>query len=592
MSSLISNSTFIRFQMKQFLVVLVFASLWASCKSKPAAEQQTFMVLKGGVKSGGTFRTNNASDISSLDPARLAKQSERIIGLQIFDSIVGLNDSTLALEPLLAKSWDISPDGLVYTFYLRNDVYFHDNPCFPDGKGKKFSAADLKYSLTRSVDARVQALGTDFFTTCVEGASEYYAATIEASKTKAEPSIKEVSGYIVKDDTTFVVKLKEPYAPFLYHLTTSFAFITCKEAADKYGSELARHPVGTGGFVFVSWDEDREVILKRNPKYWLKDSFGNQLPYLDGISYRFLKDPTAQFLEFQKGGFDESIGIPQEFAGRLFDDHRQLKDEYKTFVLKSVPELRIDYIAFQTQSPLFKNAKLRQAISSAIDREKMVRFVLKNQVAPATGIVATGIAGYDNTDLKPLSFNPEKAKSLLAEAGYPNGKGLPDITLNTFLGAKYAYNKEVAEAVQSMLKDIGVNINIEQTDYSAHLNNAYPGKLGFFIASWGADYPEPESFLNLVYGNVVPKEPHAESYLNMSRYVNPEFDKVFAEALKTSDQKKRYEFYKQAEQIALNDAPLIVTYYRLFNRFQQPYVRNYPINAMDERGFRWVWLDK
>lgn len=571
---------------------LVLCVFLVACSKKEVHNSSQAATLKGGIKQGCVFRTNAVSDISSLDPARMAKLSEVLVGHEVYDLLVNLNDSTLEFEPMLAKSWTVSGDGLTYTFYLRDDVYFHDDPCFPNGKGRKLTAADIKYSLTRSVDARVQALGSEFFTTCVLGAEAYYDATIEAVKTKTEPSVKEVAGYLAPDDTTFIIKLSEPYAPFLYHLTTGFAYITCHEAAEKYGKELARHPVGTGPFKFANWTEDREIELVRNPTYWATDSFGNKLPYLDGVRYRFIKEASAQLLEFQRGELEESLGIPQEFAAQVLDENGQAKGEFKKYVLKTTPELRIDYIAMQTEFEPFNNLKLRQAISSAIDREKIVRYVLKNQVAPATGIVAKGLKGYDNSGLQMVAYDPARAKALLAEAGYPGGKGLPPLVLNTFVGAKYAYNKEVAEAVQAMLRDIGIEVKIEQAEYSTHLQQAYLGKLKIFIASWGADYPEPETFLNLVYGKVVPKSPDGESYLNLSRYKSEAFDKVYSEALKISDQSKRYELYKKAEQIALNDAPIILTYRRLSYRFQQSYVKNYPINSMDRRDYRKVWLNR
>jgi len=565
--------------------------LLSGCGKSPEVKSK-LQEINGGIKRGGMFRTNTVSDIASLDPARIAKLAEGHVAHQVYDQLVTLNDSTLALEPMLAKSWEISDDGLSYTFHLRHDVFFHDDSCFPDGKGRKLTANDIKYSLTRSVDARAQALGAEFFTTCVLGAEAYYDATIESLKSGGAPKVPEVEGFFAKDDTTFVVRLRDIYAPFIYHLTTGVSYITCREAAEKYGKSLARHPVGTGPFVFFSWTEDREIVLKRNPNYWDVDAFGNQLPYLDEISFRFINEVATQLLEFRQGRLEESVGIPQEFASQVLTEKGEARGDYKKFVLKSTPELRIDYIAMNTVSEPFQNEKLRKAISAAIDRDKIVRYVLKNQVTPATGLIPLGFDGYDNRDLKMIDYDLSQAKQFLAEAGFPGGQGLAPITLNTFVGANYAYNKAVSEAVQAMLTEIGLEVNLEQAEYSTHLQQAYLGKLTLFLSSWGADYPEPESFLNLVYGEVIPKDAGGESYLNLSRYQNSEFDRIFSDALKITDRKRRYDRYKKAEQIALEDAPIILTYHRMARRFQQPYVRNYPINAMDRRNFRRVWLDK
>jgi len=452
------------------LLGLIFLSLLFACGKKEKSDsKETFRLLKGGIKQGGVFRTNLASDISNLDPPRLAKQAEILVAQQIYEQLIELDPTTLKPIPELAMRWEISSDGLTYTFHLRTDVYFHDNPCFPNGKGKRLTANDVKFSLTNSIDARVQTLGAEFFTSCVLGAREFYDATIEAVRKKEEPRVKDISGFIVKDDSTFIIKLREPYAPFLYHLATSFASITCEEAVKHYGKSLSRNPVGTGAFVFVKWEDDREVVLKRNPNYWGRDSLGNPLPYLDGITFKFLKEMSAQFLEFQKGTFDESVGIPPEFVGKVFDANGTLQEPFKQYSLKSCPELRIDYIGMLYTDSLFKNTKLRQAFSWAIDRVKLVKYVLKNQVAMPTGIVAQGIAGYDNRDAMLIDYDVAKAKQLLAEAGYPNGQGLPELVLHTFVGAKYAYNKEVAEAVQAMLQAIGVKVKIVQSEYSTHL---------------------------------------------------------------------------------------------------------------------------
>ncbi|NTW49753.1 MAG: hypothetical protein HGB19_08525, partial [Chlorobiales bacterium] len=180
----------------RLLTCLLLSVFLVACSKKEEKSVGQLAPLKGGIKQGGVFRTNAVSDISSLDPARMAKLSEVLVGHQVYDLLVNLNDSTLEFEPMLGKSWEISDDGLTYTFHLRGDVYFHDDSCFPDGKGRKLTAADIKYSLTRSVDARVQSLGSEFFTTCVLGAEAYYDATIEAIKAKSEPSVKEVAGYL------------------------------------------------------------------------------------------------------------------------------------------------------------------------------------------------------------------------------------------------------------------------------------------------------------------------------------------------------------------------------------------------------------
>jgi oligopeptide transport system substrate-binding protein len=566
---------------------------FASCRPKPTDE--AVRVVAGGIKRGGTFRTNALDNIKTLDPARIGLAWETNIGIQIYDRLIGLDPATLTLKPELASRWDISPDGLTYTFHLRRDVYFHNDACFvssenPNGKGQHFTARDAAFSLTRTIDARAGSLSATLFTEQVRGAAAFYAATLGAVKTHAPSAIASVEGFIVRDDSTFVIQLQEPFAPFLHHLTMSGAFITCEKAATFYGDGLGRHPVGTGAFKFSSWQEDQAIHLERNANYWDKDSLGNPLPYLDGITFKFIRDLSSQLLEFKQGNLDDCFRLPPETAADLTDDAGKLKGEYKSYVLEATPFLQYWSISFLVTDKLFSNVKLRQAISSAIDREKLIKYVLKGQAVRATGIVPKGFTGYDNSDLKIFDYNLGRAKSLLGEAGYANGKGLPELQLNLFTGINY--NKQVAEAVQSMLKDIGIRVRLVQTELATHNQLADAGKLNFFITGWTADFVEPSAFLTLLYGKVIPASASDESFLNRCRFINPRFDSLYAEALKTQDTPKRYALYKAAEQVAFDDAPMLVNYYELAKRLQQPYVRNYHLNSIDWRAFKTVWLDK
>jgi oligopeptide transport system substrate-binding protein len=465
---------------------------------------------------------------------------------------------------------------LLYTIHLRNDVYFQDDPCFPNGAGRRMTAADVKYSFERVCDARTRTLGFDFFKDLVVGATEYFNATANGAPNAGIP------GFTAPDDTTFIIRLLQPCAPFINHLATGMMFIVPQEAVEYYKQDFFQHPVGTGPFRFVSWKPDVSVTLQRNPKYWAKDSLGNALPYLDGMEFTFMQDEKTQFLEFKEGHLEESFRIPNEFFPDVVDDQKQPKGDMKKFVLQRIPSLTTQYYGFLTTSAAFRDTRVRQAFSYAIDRDRIVKYVLKGQAyaSDTNGITPPGIPGYDISTIHGYKLNPEKARDLLAQAGFPDGKNFPHVELEINAGG--GRNTQVAEAIQNMIKEnLNIDIGVKIVEWAQHTTLVEEGKTDFFRLGWIADYPDPENFLNILYGKNVPDDPAQPSTLNSVRYKNPRFDAVFEKALQTIDKNERYALYAQAEQIALDDAPMIFIYNDEDYRFLQPYVKGFPINAMD-----------
>lgn len=569
------------------LTVIVLSFLISSCGDK---EEATYETLEGGVKKGGIYRINETEDIRSMDPVRIGDVVSHHVTHQLYDALIDL-DSNLQLVPQLATSWEISEDGLVYTFHLRKGVLFHDNKCFPDGKGREFTAQDVKYSYDRICDPRTQTTGYNYFKNYVEGASEYYESLRNSKEGNKTASEKGVTGFIVKDDSTFQIKLTKPFGPFIYYTTLAYGYIVPREAVEMYGQDFFQNPVGTGPFIFVDWKPDLELNMKRNPNYWMKDEFGNQLPYLDGAKFRFIKDNAAQQLEFTNGTLDESYRIPNETFRDVVGEDGNLTPAYSQYVLQKAPTLSIQYYGFLTSGNLFNNKKLRQAINHAVDKEKIVKFVVNGQAfGPAIhGIVPPSMPDYPIDQIKGYEYDPEKAKQLLTEAGYPGGKGL-EVTLQINSGGDR--NIQVAEAIQAMLKEVGITMKLEIIPFAQHLDNIDAGRANMWRLGWVADYPDPENFLNLYYGKNVPKDPKQISPLNSTRYVNPEYDRIFEQAIVTTDKTERYKLYAQAEQLAVDDAPMLYIYYDQDFRLLQPYVRGYALDPMHRVNFRILWLDK
>ncbi|HRE12216.1 MAG TPA: ABC transporter substrate-binding protein, partial [Ignavibacteria bacterium] len=510
---------------------------------------------------------------------------------QIYDGLIDL-DTNLQIVPMLSKRWEISPDGLTYTFYLRNDVTFHDNACFPDGKGRKFIAQDVVYSFTRVLDPRTGSLGFDFYKNYVEGAKEYNEEISKATSEKREPKLMEVSGYKALNDTTFQIKLKKSFAPFIYYMCQGFAYIVPKEAVDKYGKDYFQNPVGTGPFVFQNWTPDLEINLKRNPNYWDKDVHGNQIPYLEGVKFRFIKDLSQQLLEFKNGNLYESYRIPNELFKTIVNEDKTLTPEYSQFTVQRKTALSTQYYGFLVTSKVFSDVKVRQAFNYAIDREKILKYVLNGSANdPAIyGMVPPVMPNYNAKQVKGYSFDLAKAKQLMIEAGYPGGAGFPEVTLNINEGG--GRNTQIAEAIQDMLREIGVTVKLQLLQFAQHLDNIDAGRSDFYRLGWNADYPDPETFLNLFYGKNVPSNPKDVSPINSFRYVNPEYDALFEKAISTVDIAERNRLYEQAEQLAVNDAVCLFIYYDEDWRLVQSFVRGFALDPMHRVNMRFTWLDK
>ncbi len=566
-----------------FVIIII-----SGCGKK---EESVMTELPGGIKGGGIFRINELENIRSLDPVGISDVVSHHVAHQIYDGLVDL-DTNLHLKPDLATRWEISEDGLTYTFHLRDGVKFQDNACFPDGKGREFKAADVKYSFERVCDPRAGTLGYDYFKNYVEGAKEYFDEISLSRKENREPKINEVTGYIAKDDSTFQIKLKSPFGPFIFYMTLAYSYIVPREAVEKYGKDYFQNPVGTGPFIFTDWKPDLELNLKRNPDYWAKDQHGNQLPYLDGVKFKFIKELSQQMLEFRNGNLDECYRLPNESFKEIVTPEKTLTPQFEKFRLQRVPSLGSQYYGFLTTGKIYNDVKVRQAFNYAIDRNKILKFVLNGQgyMGAFHGLVPPAMPDYDIDKIKGYDFNLEKAKQLMTEAGYPDGKGFPEAVLQINSGGDR--NIQIAESIQNMLKEIGVNMKLNLMQFAQHLDNIDAGRADFYRAGWVGDYPDPENFLNLFYGKNVPKDPTQISPVNSTRFQDAKYDELYEKAISKSDLKERYEFYYQAEQIAVDKAPMIFIYYDEHYRLLQPYVKGYGLDPMHRVNFRTLWLDK
>jgi len=574
--------------MSHLVLIMWMLLVLASCR-QPGRPEGSLRSAAGGKSYGGIFRVNESGELSSLDPVRINDVTSAHIAENVYDNLLSF-DEHLQLTPELAHRWEVSDDGLTYTYHLRTDVYFHNDPCFQAGKGRRFTSADAVYSLSRICDARTGSKSYDYFRGKVVGADEYFEQTRAAERDGKPLGMTHVRGLSALNDSTFQIRLTKPFAPFRSYVALTSMGIHPREAVEYYGATFTHHPVGTGAFRFVRWAPDRECVLERNNGYWKFDEHGNRLPLLDGVRFTFMKDDKMQLLEFQAGNLEESHRIPNEYFDVIVSTDNKPKGAFAGFTLLHVPAAATQYYGMLTSDAVMGDRRVRQAFNLAVDRDRIVRYILRGQAAGTGvhGLVPPALPGYDAGAIQGYGFDPGRARQLMAEAGYPHGKGFPPCTLQVNAGG--GRNIAIAEAVQTMLKDVlNVDVALQQVEFATHLERIDAGKAPFYRLGWVADYPDPESFLNLLYGKNVPAD-GGISPLNSVRYRNQEFDKLFEQAIATVNDSARMSLYRQAEQVAINDAPLLVIFYDRDYRFVQPYVRDYRNNAMDRRMYKYIWF--
>jgi len=574
--------------MKKLIYLLIGATvILSSCGGDKKEDTKDTIVAKGEVKYGGVFKMNETEDFKSLYPLNVTMALEHRIANQVYEGLLKLDQSDLSILPSLAEKWDVNEDATSFTFHIRKGIKFHDNTCFEGGKGREITAADFKYCFDRICVSDPSNQMYWLFKDKVQGANEYHE-----SVNNKKPLEGGVSGVKVIDDYTLQIDLNYSFAGFLNIVSHFATSLYPKEAIDAYGIDMRINAVGTGPFRVKKIKESETVILDRNPEYWASDEHGNQLPYLDGIKFSFNKEKKAELLEFKKGNLDMVFRLPLEMISDVVGELEDAKKGgNRPYVMQVVPALSVYYLGFQHMLEPFNNIDVRKAFNYAIDRETIVTYTLQGEGRAALNGFVPPFKNYDYEGIKGYEFSVEKAKEHMAKAGFTNGKGFPEITLQINPGGGDR-NVQIAEVVQKMLNEnLGINIKIEQMQFAQHLENLETGKAQFWRAGWIADYPDPENFLNQFYSKHVPADLSTKAYINSMRYKSAAFDSLFNAALREIDDAKRYDLFKQADQQATDDAAVMPIFYDENTRLIQVYVKNFPSNAMEHRDMTEVYFD-
>ncbi|MBR3559637.1 MAG: ABC transporter substrate-binding protein [Bacteroidales bacterium] len=530
--------------------ILIISILAASCKSGFDHPDKQI------------FHYNESSGILSLDPAFASGQAAIWPCNQLYNGLVDMDDQ-LQVVPAIAKSWTISEDGRTYTFFLRNDVQFHQTEFFPFNGPRYVTASDFVYSLGRILNPDVASPGAWIF-----------------QKVKRDKN--GVPAFKALNDTVFQIELSEPFPPFLGILTMKYCSVVPHEVVERYGKDFRKFPVGTGPFQMQMWEEGVKLVMRKNPNYFETDSTGKRLPYIDAVAVSFIVDKQSVFMEFMKGSLDFMSGVDPSYKDALLTKEGRLNPEYADKVrLITGPYLNTEYLGFNLKptegvNPLM-DKRIRQAINYGFDREKMMKYLRNNMgYAGDGGFVPRGMPSYAPECTGGYDYNPQKALQLLAEAGYPNGKGLPPITLT--VSAQYA---DLCQYIQHELEQIGITLNIDVAQAAQQREMMRSYQLPFFRASWICDYPDAENQMSLFYSKNL--QPNGSNY---THYVNPAFDQLYEKSQHCTKDSLRTEYYMRMDSMLVDDAPFVILYYDKVARFVQKRVHGMgtnPVNMLDLR---------
>ncbi|RFC62294.1 ABC transporter substrate-binding protein [Fulvimarina endophytica] len=501
--------------MKGFLASTVAGmALGLSLAAMPAQAQDAAVPGEGtaqtndhqrdpNAKQGGSIVITYKDDVATLDPAIGYDWQNWSMIKSLFDGLMDYEPGTTNLRPGLAESYEISDDGKTFTFKLRPGVTFHN--------GREMTATDVKYSLDRVTNPKTQSPGAGFF------------SMIEGYDAIASGEADSLSGVTVIDPQTIEFKLSRPDATFLHVMALNFASVVPQEAVEEYGADFGKNPVGTGAFKLADWTIGQSLTFARNETYWR-----NGLPYLDEITFQIGQEPIVALLRLQNGEVDiPGDGIPPAKFQEVMNDPAQ-----KARVVEG-GQLQTGYITMNTRMEPFDDKEVRQAVNMAINKDRIVQMI-NNRALPANQPLPPSMPGYD-TAYEGYAYDPEKAKAMLAEAGFPDGFSTELYVMNT------DPNPRIAQAIQQDLKQIGIDVSIQALAQANVIAAGGAEDQAPMIWSggmaWIADFPDPSNF----YGPILGCAGAIPGGWNWAWYCNEDMDKRAAEADSITDPAKQDE---------------------------------------------------
>ncbi|MGH7355419.1 MAG: ABC transporter substrate-binding protein [Candidatus Rokuibacteriota bacterium] len=514
-------------------LVPLFAAL-ALCTVAPSAPAQE---RKGPIE-GAVYRRPLGNDPATLDPARISDIYSRSVAQQIFDGLVQF-DQTLAITPALAEFWKASRDGLTWTFNLRKGVRFHH--------GREVTADDVVFSFTRILDPRLKSGAAEAFLT-IKGAREY-----------REGRAATVGGLVALDRQTVQITLSEAFTPFVSLLAVGHAKIVPRDVVQQRGDQFGAQPVGTGPFRFVGWEPGKSIMLAANLDHFDRPA------RISTVVYRIFpgEQVGAMYDEFRKGNLEDTP-VPTADHARIVaaTDHVYVKR----------PMFNLRHYGFNTRMPPLNDRRLRLAVCHAIDRAAIHEEVFLGRYTLARGILPPGTLGY-NPGVRGATYDTARSRELLAQAGHPEGRGLPPIAFWSSVKSERIVREH--EEIKRALAAVGIRAEFQYLlDWPAFSRMLAEGRAPVFLYAWYADIPDPDNFLYQLF--------HSRSPRNYTGYSNPVVDDLLLNARNAPDVQRRVELYRRAEHLILDDAPILPFWHYNYERLFQPYVRSVEVNGLGD----------
>ncbi len=507
--------------MKICKVFLLFASIILLHCSSPPSDNDAKSPRKGG-----TFRMMQTSEIETSDPMRILFSSEWLLASLLYEGLVGYRPNSLELQPLLAESWQRLDNGRRYRFTLRPDVYFIDDPCFPDGRGRPLTARDVLYTFQRLAANADSCPNWYMFGEKIVGLTDFSAGRASS-----------ITGIRVLDDRNIEFRLTRPYASFLQTLASPTAYIVASEAIDYYGDNFMHHPVGTGPFRLQRWTPFEKIELARNENYW-QSVDGVRLPYLDAATIQFLPDVSLAFTEFLNGESD-LFRADEQFSKSLTQTVYD-PSQFHTYTSPIGLTVRFFGFSLDNHSAVAQSKELRRAVSLVLTREKLLPEASVFRSLPAASLVPTSFLGSSRF------------------AGYENDRRR---AVGVFQRLKTQFKDnplEIATNVQasdvqaalSILEDAGLSARLENRA-SGYFQYILQNRPDMFRVAFIPNFPDPEEYYALFYSKS-PKD------INLTGYANPLYDQILEQSMIEADSTKRQELFIELENILREDMPAII----------------------------------
>lgn len=545
------------------------------------------------------------ANVKGLDPLRANDLYSSTVISQMFEGLLQYHylKRPYTLQPALAESMPVVTDnGLTHTFKIKKGVRFHDNAAFPEGKGREVTAEDFIYSFKRLADPRNASEGFWVFDGKIKGLNEW-ADAVKAEKANYETAIE---GLQAPDKHTLVIKLVKPYYQLYYVLAMPFAAVVPREAVDKYGAEFINNPVGTGPFLLekpADWIRGSKITLKKNPT-WRGETYptegeagdkekglladaGQPLPFAEKVVFTELPEDQPRWQNYMKGNF-EFAEIPNDnFESAVKKDNKkEIAPELaaKGMRMDITPNVDTTYIAFNMKDSLLgKNKDLRHAMSLANDNVTLVDKFYNGRAVAAQGPIPPGLDSYDAAFKNQWGqFNIQKAKEVLAKAGFPEGKGLPELT---YEGLSDSKARQQAEFFAQNMAAIGIKVKINSNTWPQFQEKIKNGQAQIFGIAWGADYPDAQNFFQLFYSKNMSPGP------NDSSFSNAEFDKLYEQSLNLPPGAERDALYVKMRDIVTEEAPWVFNTHRLRYTLIHGWLNNFKWNDIQQDYLKYMRVD-